>query len=170
MASEFDRITEEQRELIEGAPLFFIASAHPGLEAGPEGQGPVNVSPKGGVRLLVLDDHHVAYLDYGGSGNETARHAAASGPATVMVMSTSEDAAIVRLYGRATVTPLSESPLKERVLAGAEPTTSIGLGHRQVVEVEVDSTATSCGYGVPLLELRAQRTKGEHGRRYKESG
>ena len=79
-----------------------------------------------------------------------------------------EDAAIVRLYGRATVTPLNESPLKDRVLAQAEPTSSIGLGLRQVVEVEVASTATSCGYGVPLLELRAQRTKSEHGRRYKD--
>jgi hypothetical protein len=168
MASEFDRITDEQRELIESAPLFFIASAHPALEMGPEGQGPVNVSPKGGARLHVLDDHHVAYLDYGGSGNETARHAAASGPATLMVMSMDENAAIVRLYGRARVTPLSESPLKERVLAGAEPTTSIGLGHRQVVEVEVDSTATSCGYGVPIMEFHEQRTKAKHGRRYKE--
>ena len=168
MATYYDHITAEQRALIESAPLFFIASVHPGLQGGPEGQGPVNVSPKGGAPLHVLDDHHVAYLDYGGSGNETARHAAASGPATVMVMSTNEDAAIVRLYGRARVTPLNESPLKERVLAQAEPTTSIGLGLRQVVEVEVESTATSCGYGVPLLELRAQRTKSEHGRRYKD--
>ena len=168
MATAYDRITEEQRDLIEAAPLFFVASTHPALEAGPDGQGPVNVSPKGGVPLHVLDDHHVAYLDYGGSGNETARHAAAAGPATVMVMSLDEDAAVVRLYGHARVTPLSESPLRERVLAQAEPTTSIGLGHRQVVEIEVESTATSCGYGVPLLELRAQRTKSEHGRRYKE--
>lgn len=168
MATAFDHITDEQRDLIEAAPLFFIASTHPALEAGPDGQGPVNVSPKGGVALHVLDDHRVAYLDYGGSGNETARHAAASGPATVMVMSTNEDAAIVRLYGQASVTPLNESPLRERVLAHAEPTTSIGLGHRHVVEVTVESTATSCGYGVPLLELQAQRTKSERGRRYKE--
>lgn len=167
MATAFDSITAEQRALIEAAPVFFIASAHPGLEAGPDGQGPVNLSPKGGVTLHVIDDRHVAYLDYGGSGNETARHALAQGPATVMVMSTNEDAAIVRLYGRATTTPLSESPLRERVLVESEPTTSIGLGHRQVVEVEVESTATSCGYGVPLLEFHAQRTKSEHGRRYK---
>jgi len=168
MATAFDSITDEQRALIEAAPLFFIASTHPELEAGPDGQGPVNVSPKGGVPLHVLDDHTVAYLDYGGSGNETARHAAASGPATVMVMSLDEDAAVVRLYGHARITPLNESPLREQVLARAESTTSIGLGLRQVVSLEVQSTATSCGYGVPLLELRAQRTKSEHGRRYKE--
>lgn len=168
MATAFTHITDEQRELIKEAPVFFIASAHPALEAGPDGQGPVNVSPKGGVTLHVLDERRVAYLDYGGSGNETARHATASGPATMMVMSLDENAAVVRLYGHASVTPLNESLHRELVLEGSQPTTSIGLGHRQVVEFTIDSTATSCGYGVPMLELRAQRTKSEHGRRYKE--
>jgi hypothetical protein len=161
-------ITDEQRDLIETAPLFFIASAHPDLEPGPTGQGPINLSPKGGVSLQVIDDRHVAYLDYGGSGNETARHAEATGPVTVMIMSTDDqDAAIVRLYGHARVTPLDKSPLADRVLADAQPVESIGLVHRQVVEIEVESTATSCGYGVPILEFHAQRTKTEHGRRYK---
>jgi hypothetical protein len=116
----------------------------------------------------VIDDRRLAYLDYGGSGNETARHAEAEGPVTVMVMSTdSRDAAIIRLYGHASVTPLDESPLADHVLADEQPVESIGLVHRQVVEIEVESTATSCGYGVPVLEFHAQRTKAEHGRRYK---
>lgn len=166
MATSYGQITEEQRDLIEHAPLFFIASSHPRLAAGPAGQGPVNVSPKGGVPLHVIDDHRVAYLDYVGSGNETARHAEAGGPATVMVMSTDgEHAAIVRLYGRAKVTPISESPLAERLLA--RPAESIGLPQRQVVEITVESTATSCGYGVPVMEFRQDRTRTERGRRFK---
>jgi hypothetical protein len=44
-------ITDEQGDLIETAPLFFIASAHPDLDAGSTGQGPVNLSPKGGMSL-----------------------------------------------------------------------------------------------------------------------
>ena len=90
----------------------------------------MSVSPKGGVTLHVLDDRRVAYLDYGGSENETSQHAMAAGPATAMVMSMDENAAIVRLYGKANVTPLIESPLRELVLTCAESTTSIGLGHR----------------------------------------
>lgn len=167
MAEEFERITAEQRRLIEEAPIFFVASTHPELEQGPDGQGAVNVSPKGGVPLHVIDEQRVAYLDYVGSGNETARHADAGGPVTVMLMSTDgENAAIVRLYGHASVTPLDESPLAERLQA--EPAESIELPQRQVVEIAVDSTATSCGYGVPVMEFRQERTRAERGRRYKD--
>jgi hypothetical protein len=114
----------------------------------------------------VIDERRVAYLDYRGSGNETARHAAADGPVTVMIMSIDgEDAAIVRLYGRARITPIDESPLSERLLA--RPAESIGLPQRHIVEIDVESTATSCGYGVPVLEFRADRTKAGRGRRYK---
>jgi hypothetical protein len=158
-------ITAEQRALIEAAQIFFVASVHPDLEPGPDGQGPLNLSPKGGVPLHVIDERRVAYLDYRGSGNETARHAAADGPVTVMVMSIDgEDAAIVRLYGRARITPIEESPLAERLLA--RPAESIGLPQRHIVEIDVESTATSCGYGVPVLEFRADRTKAGRGRRY----
>ena len=116
MATYHPSITDEQAALIRGAALFFVASADPQLSGGPNDVGPVNVSPKGGVPLHILDRNRVAYLDYRGSGNETARHCAAGGPVTVMVCSFDEDAAIVRLFGRARVTPLSESPLAPRLL------------------------------------------------------
>ena len=73
MATFHDRITPEQADLIGEAPLFFVASVAPDLTAGPSEQGPVNLSPKGGSPLHVIDEHRVAYLDYTGSGNETAQ-------------------------------------------------------------------------------------------------
>ena len=165
MADYFDRITDKQADLIRQAQLFFVATADPGLEPGAN-VGAVNVSPKGGVPLHVLDEHRVAYLDYTGSGNETARHSMAGGPITVMVCSFDrEDAAIVRLYGHATVTPIEGSPLAERLLA--EPAENIALPERQAIVIDVESTATSCGYGVPVMTFDAQRTVRERGRRYK---
>ena len=165
MADYFDRITDKQADLIRQAPLFFVATADPGLEPGAN-VGAVNVSPKGGVPLHVLDEHRVAYLDYTGSGNETARHSMAGGPITVMVCSFDrEDAAVVRLYGHATVTPLAESQLAPVLMAS--PAGEIALPERQVIEVTVDSTATSCGYGVPVMTFGAQRTVRDRGRRYK---
>ena len=102
MANIFDRIKPEQRALIEESNLFFVASVAPDLGDSPVGAGPLNLSPKGGVPLHVIDETCVAYLDYQGSGNETARHAEAEGPITLMIMSSSDqDAGIVRLYGRA---------------------------------------------------------------------
>jgi len=53
-------------------PMFFVATVDPSLANGPHDVGPVNVSPKGGVPLHILSPNRVAYLDYGGSGNETA--------------------------------------------------------------------------------------------------
>lgn len=164
MGSQYDRITAKQAELIEAAPLFFIASVDPELGPGPHGIGPLNVSPKGATRLHVLGPNRVAYLDYPGSGNETARHAEAGGPVTVLIMSfEAEDAAIVRLYGRAEVRPAEgEHPVL------GNPAPELAKRPRQIVEVQVDSTQTSCGYGVPIFEFRAQRTRAERGRRYKE--
>ncbi|MCY4449996.1 MAG: pyridoxamine 5'-phosphate oxidase family protein [Chloroflexi bacterium] len=165
MADYFDRITDKQADLIRQAQVFFVATADPGLAPGMH-VGAVNVSPKGGVPLHVLDERRVAYLDYTGSGNETARHSTAGGPITVMVCSfDSEDAAVVRLYGHATVTPVAESPLAEQLLAA--PAEEIALPQRQAIVVDVESTATSCGYGVPVMEFGAQRTVRERGRRYK---
>lgn len=63
MADYFDRITDKQADLIRQAQVFFVATADPGLEPGAHGVGAVNVSPKGGVPLHVLDEYRVAYLD-----------------------------------------------------------------------------------------------------------
>ena len=160
-----DHITDEQAELIRNAKVFFVASADPGFGAGPNGEGPVNLSPKGAADLQVIDHHTIAYFDYRGSGNETARHTAAGGPITVMVTSFDEDAAIVRLYGRAKAMPLEESVLADQ--AEQLRAVEIPTAERQVIEISVDRTQTSCGYGVPVYEYRGDRSREQRGRRYK---
>lgn len=168
MGTSFGRITDEQADLIRSSQVFFVASVAADLSSGPERQGPVNLSPKGGTPLHVIDANRVAYLDYAGSGNETARHAQTGGPATVMVMSMSgDDAAIVRLYGHATVVPIEESELTD-LLLGA-PADNIELPARQVVDIAIEGAQTSCGYGVPVFEFVKQRVRTERGRRFKPS-
>lgn len=112
MATYYTSITAEQAALIRNASLFFVATADPNLENGPDGTGAVNLSPKGGTPLHILTPNRVAYLDYPGSGNETARHAISGGPITIMVCSFEDgDAGIVRLYGHARIVELDDSPL-----------------------------------------------------------
>jgi hypothetical protein len=167
MASYHDAITPEQAALIAAAPLFFVATADPSLAPGPHGIGPVNMSPRGGVPLHVLSPTRVAFLDYAGSGNETARHLAAGSPITLMVCCfEAEDAAIVRLYGRARAVPMEESPLAAHLLAQRAPELRLPL--RRVIDVTVERTATSCGYGVPVLAPVRERSVDDRGRRYKE--
>ncbi|CAG0935479.1 hypothetical protein TFLX_04320 [Thermoflexales bacterium] len=167
MATYYTSITDEQAALLHSAPLFFVASADPNLAEGPGNIGPVNLSPKGGVRLHVISPTRVAYLDYPGSGNETARHAAAGGPITLMVCSFDDgDAAIVRLYGKAHVTPFAESALADVL---AQQSTAELKVPRQVIEIEIEQTMTSCGYGVPVMALVRERRSADRGRKYKEA-
>ena len=166
MADGNDSITDEQAELIKNAHVFFVATADPALAGGPGNVGAVNVSPKGGVPLHILDRNRVAYLDYLGSGNETARHTMAGGPITVMVCAfEQENAATVRLYGHAEVTSIEDSPIAD--LLEQSPASEIGLAPRQVIDIHVEDTITSCGYGVPIMSYAQDRTASNRGRKYK---
>lgn len=74
MASFFNSITEEQAELIKNSPVFFVSTSALTQENVSEGVGPINISPKGATPLHIINSNCVAYLDYAGSGNETAKH------------------------------------------------------------------------------------------------
>jgi hypothetical protein len=167
MATCNTSITDKQAALIRNAPLFFVASVDPNLMKGPGDVGPVNLSPKGGMKLHIINHNRVAYLDYAGSGNETARHALTGGPITIMLCSFDEnDAAIVKLFGKATVTPMAESPLADIL---TQHSTSELKESRQVIEVQIERTITSCGYGVPVMSLVRERRSSDHGRKYKDA-
>lgn len=166
LATYYTSITHAQRELIKAAPLFFVATAAPQFDATSDQVGPVNLSPKGGVPLHVIDDQRVAYLDYAGSGNETAEHLGAGSPITLMVCSFQEDAAaIVRLYGTARAVPIEQSDLAPLLLAHAAQ--DLQLAMRQVIDVTVEKTGTSCGYGVPVMAFVRERRTRDHDRRHK---
>ena len=166
MATEYSEITDEQAKLINSAPLFFIASVDPSLQDHSNGIGPLNLSPKGGVPLHILDRNHVAYLDYQGSGDETARAASLDGPVTIMICSFGEsDAGVIRLFGKAHASSVEDSPLAEQLLGSTAD--DIALPMRQIIEVEVASTQTSCGYGVPIMEYVRERTTSDRGRKFK---
>lgn len=166
MATKYDQITGKQRALIEASPMFFVATADPEDADGPLGEGPINVSPKADSKLTILGDHTVAYVDFVGSGNQTARHIAAGSPITVMVCSFEEEnAGIVRLFGSATVHEGDHYPHRDRLQDGLAG--EIALPERQVIEINVTHTITSCGYGVPVSEGFRPRTMKDRGRAYK---
>ncbi|HEY8173666.1 MAG TPA: pyridoxamine 5'-phosphate oxidase family protein [Dehalococcoidia bacterium] len=100
MAEWYDRIEDEHRAFIERQHIFFVATAPQNPEAF------INVSPKGRSLLRVLGPNLVAYVDYPGSGNETAQHTAGDRPITIMLTSFDATAGALRLYGRARVVDL----------------------------------------------------------------
>lgn len=91
MAKFFNRIEPAHSEFVAAQKIFFNASA--------AAEGRVNVSPRDGKSLRVVDDHTVLYLDLTGSGNETAAHLRANGRLTLMFCSFEGAPLILRLYG-----------------------------------------------------------------------
>lgn len=144
MADFFPAIEDTHRAFIERQPMFFVATAAQG--------GRINLSPKGMDTFRVLGPKSVAYLDLGGSGNETQAHLAADGRITIMFCAFDNPALILRLYGRgAAVLPQDEG---FDDLARHFPRLP---GIRQVFRIQIDSLQTSCGWGVPRMTLESER-------------
>src|ERR671910_3500066 len=114
MAKVFDAIDESLREWIARRELFFVATAPL------DGDGHVNVSPKGPIgSLRVLDDHTVAYLDVIGSGAETIAHLRENGRIVVMLCAFDGPPKILRLHGRGEVVLAGEPGFDALVERGA---------------------------------------------------
>jgi hypothetical protein len=145
MAKQFARIEPAHQSFIERQRLFFTGTAAQ--------DGRVNVSPKGLDSLRVLGPDRVAYLDLTGSGNEAAAHLRASGRMTLMFCAFEGPPLILRLYGHGRALARGTAAYDELLPRWpSEP-----LGARQIVLLEVDLVQTSCGYGVPLFDYRAER-------------
>lgn len=143
----YDSLSPELAEWILAQPLFFNASAPLSSE------GHVNLSPRGLDTLRILDPNRVAILDLTGSGNETAAHLAENGRMTLMFCAFDDPPRILRLYGRGEVIlpgDLQWSELREQF----DPDLP---GVQQIFLLQVERIQTSCGYGVPHMDLVGQR-------------
>ena len=148
MGRTFPRLEAAHRAFLEAQPVFFVATA----PLSPAGH--VNLSPKSGGSLRVLADDEVAYLDLTGSGNETSAHLLENGRVTLMACAFEGDPLVLRVYGRGDV-HLPGSARWDDLRARFPPDAG---AVRQVVTVKVGRVQTSCGHGVPLMDLRAHRT------------
>ncbi len=158
MGKVYPELDERLREFIARQPVFFVATAPCLTAAG--GGGHVNVSPKGyRDTFAVLGPRQVAYLDLTGSGAETIAHLRQNGRITIMFCSFERQPKILRLYGTARAV-LPGDP--DWAAASAPFPAGAGLGtgcddRRAVIVADLDRIADSCGYAVPLMELREER-------------
>ena len=147
MAKFYTHLDEGLRRFIGEQKMFFTATAPV--------EGRINLSPKGMDTFRCLDEgRRVAYLDLTGSGNETAAHLAENGRMTVMFCSFSEQPLILRIYGRGRVVRPGDGGWEE--LHRHFPALP---GERQIVLLEVESAQTSCGFAVPVYELKEERQR-----------
>ncbi|MEO0030660.1 MAG: hypothetical protein RIS94_418 [Pseudomonadota bacterium] len=144
MSAFTDHITPDHQAMIGRQSVFFVATA--------AAEGRINLSPKGYDSFRVLGPNRVAYLDLGGSGNETHAHLVADGRITVMMCNFQQPALILRLYGHGE--PVLPADPEWAELAAHF---TILPGTRQIFDIAVDSVQTSCGWGVPIMTLDHER-------------
>ena len=145
MADFTDTLTQDHVAMIARQSVFFVATAAEGAR--------INLSPKGLANTFrVLGPDRVAYLDLGGSGNETHAHLAADGRITLMMCNFEQPALILRIYGRGRPV-LPQDPDWQELAAHF----TLLPGTRQIFDVAVESVQTSCGWGVPVMHLDKER-------------
>ncbi|MDZ7930828.1 MAG: pyridoxamine 5'-phosphate oxidase family protein [Rhodococcus sp. (in: high G+C Gram-positive bacteria)] len=142
----FERIDDSLKAWILAQPMWFVGTAPL------QGDGHVNVSPRGHDSLSVLGDRDVAWVDYTGSGVETIAHIRENGRVCLMFAAFDTRPRIVRLHGTGSVW-LPGSPMFDDVVARhpSNPST------RAVISVEVTRISDSCGWGVPIMDLAGER-------------
>jgi hypothetical protein len=144
MADFFNELDDAHAAMIARQPVFFVATAAEGAR--------VNLSPKGYDAFRILSPKRVAWLDLGGSGNETNAHLLADGRITLMFCNFQQPAQILRIYGQGRpVVPW------DREWDELAPHFTMLPGTRQIFDIAVESVQTSCGYGVPLMTLERER-------------
>lgn len=146
MGKRFTEISPELREFIFNQKIFFVGTA--------ANKGRVNISPKGMDTLRVIEPNKIIWLNLTGSGNETAAHLIRNNRMTILFCSFEDKPLIVRIYGTAKIYHERDETYNTYVdlfpkIAGA----------RQIIEMEVDLVQTSCGYAVPFMDFKEERTQ-----------
>ncbi|MEQ6118652.1 pyridoxamine 5'-phosphate oxidase family protein [Reichenbachiella sp. MALMAid0571] len=145
MGKRLDKISEELKEFITNQKIFFVGTA--------AAEGRVNVSPKGIDTFRVLGENKIVWLNLTGSGNETAAHLLRNNRMTIMFCSFEEKPIILRLYGTAKIFHARDTEFDEYLKLFPKVT-----GSRQIIEMNVDLVQTSCGFAVPFMDFKAERT------------
>lgn len=149
MSDFTESLSDAHIAFIADQPVFFVATAAEDAR--------INLSPKGLATFRVLSPGRIAWLDLGGSGNETHAHLVADGRITIMFCNFTNPANILRIYGTG-VPVLPQDEAWDDLAAHFD----VLPGTRQIFDIAVGSVQTSCGWGVPLMELirdRATLTK-----------
>ncbi len=145
MGKKLESITPDLQKFIEKQKIFFVGTA--------AAEGNVNVSPKGTDSFRVIDKNKIVWLNLTGSGNETAAHLIKNNRMTIMFCAFEGKPIILRLYGTAGIYHKRDQEFAKYVDLFPANT-----GARQIIEMQVDLVQTSCGFAVPFMDFKEERT------------
>ena len=146
MAKIFSEISPELQTFILEQKLFIVGTA--------ADEGQMNISPKGMDSFRVISPNKIVWLNLTGSGNETAAHLLKNNRMTILFCSFEEKPLILRLYGKAKIYHKRDEAYHTYINQFPKI-----AGSRQIIEMEVVQVQTSCGYAVPFMEFKEERTQ-----------
>ena len=146
MGNQLKKLNPALKNFIENQKIFFVGTART--------SGTVNVSPKGMDTFKIVNNNKIVWLNLTGSGNETAAHLLENNRMTIMFCSFEKTPLILRLYGKAQIYHENDRIYDEQIVLFKDFT-----GARQIIEMEINLVQTSCGYAVPLMEFKEERTQ-----------
>ncbi|WP_143869735.1 pyridoxamine 5'-phosphate oxidase family protein [Catenovulum sediminis] len=144
MGKKFTELNDKHIEFIQQQKIYFVATAAE--------TGNVNLSPKGGDSLRVIDRNTIAWLNLTGSGNESAAHVLKNPRMTIMFCAFEGPPMILRTYGQAQVLHQSDDAWQSY-----NHLFPASVAARQIYLLNIDLVQTSCGMSVPYFDYQADR-------------
>ena len=146
MGNLLKKLNPALKNFIENQKIFFVGTAR--------ASGTINVSPKGMDTFRIVKNNKIVWFNLTGSGNETAAHLLENNRMTIMFCSFEKTPLILRLYGNARIYYENDQMYDEHIGLFKD-----FIGARQIVVMEINLIQTSCGYAVPFMEFKEERTQ-----------
>ena len=145
MSQRYSKIRKELKDFAIKQKIFFVVTADRG--------GRINLSPKGMDTLRVIEPNKIVWLNLTGSGNETAAHLIRNNRMTILFCSFEGKPLNLRLYGSAKIFHGQNETYNKYLTLFPKI-----VGSRQIIEMKVDLVQMSCGFAVPLMDYKEERT------------
>lgn len=144
MGQKYSELDDKHIEFISKQKIYFVATAAE--------TGSVNVSPKGGDSLRVVNSKEIVWLNLTGSGNESASHVLKNPRMTLMFCAFEGKPLILRAYGKAKV--LHQ---KDKEWDGYNSQFPVSVAARQIFVLDISLVQSSCGMSVPYFSYDRDR-------------
>jgi len=140
-----ESLNDKDKRFIKNQKIFFVTTS-------PK-EGKLNLSPKGlDDTFKIVNNNKILWLNYFGSGNETATHLLEDNRMTIMFCAFEGKPNILRLYCTARAIQEKDEEWEEYLMNFEVPRAA-----RQIFEVSILNVNNSCGMGVPLYDFVNQR-------------
>ncbi|TYK65564.1 pyridoxamine 5'-phosphate oxidase family protein [Colwellia echini] len=144
MGQKFSALEAKHIEFIGKQKIYFVSTA--------ADTGTVNLSPKGGDSLRVINANTIAWLNHTGSGNESAAHVLINPRMTIMFCAFEGEPLILRTYGNAKVLHTGDALWDEYINLFPK-----SIASRQIFLLDINKVQSSCGMSVPYFNFDSDR-------------